>query len=114
MDRRQARRRAAAEGVARLIETITGVRPTGCPWRGYYDRECIEVLHAFAWWDKSQSRELLGDDPEAWMLEAIDVYRRVLSAVRNDVIDQDRREFERRAKGGGAPPGWSVEGGGHG
>lgn len=100
-------------GVAELVERVTGVRPDGCPWRGFYDASAVAVLRAFAWMDRGQAREWWGDDPPAWLVEATDRYRAALEAVRDDVLEQDRRERE-RARAFQAPPGWQVEGGGRG
>lgn len=97
-------------GALALVERVTGVRPDGCPWRAYYDPESVQVIRAFAWLDRHQVREFWGDDPPAWMVEALDRYRAMLEAVRFDVLEQDRKDRSRSSSP--TPPGWVMEDGG--
>lgn len=67
-------------------------------------------MRSFAWLEKGQIREIWGDDPPWWMVEAVDRYRSMVEQVRFDVLEQDRKD--RDPPPSAAPPGWVVEDGG--
>lgn len=85
---------------------MTGARPTACAWWGFFDDDVAAVIRAHAWYEKNQGREWWGDDPEAWLVEAVGLYDRVLERCRAD------RAKRTPPSGPGVviPPGWEVAG----
>lgn len=102
----------AAAGAIAAVESVTGVRPVTCPWRAYFERDVVEVLHAHRLDEKHQFYAAYGGDPPAWLATAVDLYGALLERVRS-VVRRQRREAAERARAQQAPDGWESEGGGH-
>lgn len=101
-------RSAAVLGAHDECEAVTGHRPFGCAWWGFFDPDVADVIAAHAWYEEHQVRELWGDDPEAWLVEALGIYVRALERAR---ADRQRRTAAVRAATASAPgDGWQVEG----
>jgi hypothetical protein len=64
-----------------VIQQITGIAATTCPWRAYYDPLVRDVVAV--WWstDKGNLGAVLGDDPPAVLVDALGVFGRSLSAT---------------------------------
>ena len=84
--------RAAVAGLA-AVRSVVGVEPPTCPWRAFGDPRVREVLRCFRWYEKGQVREAWGDDPPAWLVQALDIFARALDTARADIADI---EHERR------------------
>jgi len=84
----------AARASRSLLEKVTGhpAREATCPWAGFYEAEVFAVMRAHRWFEKGQAREWWGDDPEAWLVEGVEVYHDAIERTRNDVIEMKRKK----------------------
>jgi hypothetical protein len=79
-------RTAPIRATTDLVERVTGGPASGCPWRAFYRDDVAAVIRAHDWDEEGQLREWWGDDPEWWLVEALNLYRKSLKAVRADVV----------------------------
>jgi hypothetical protein len=103
----------AAAGALAAVESVTGVRPATCPWHAYSDPDVVAVLRGHRLNETHQFFSSFGDDPPAWLADAVDYYGGLLERVRA-AVRRKRQEEAERQRAGGVPSGWVEEGGGRG
>lgn len=81
----------AARAARETVSKVTGhpADELGCPWASFYDREVLAVVEAHGFWPNLSI--WLGDDPEAWLVEGVNVYHRALEASRADASELLRK-----------------------
>lgn len=88
-----------ADVVHNAIESMTGHRPTGCPWAVFADPFVQRVLVAY---DNREDGNLLWaePDPSNRLVEGVNFYGRKLSSIQAQQFAQERKEREEAAKRG--------------
>lgn len=89
---------AFVEGANGAIESITGVRPAGCPWRAFYDPLVGEVMQIATLAERGIAMAALGNDPPAILIDALALYERCRSQTSAHWLDQKRKEREQKKR----------------
>ncbi len=84
-----------AEQAFRGIESDTGTKPDGCPWRALRDPFVRQVLHVYPAWKTGH------DVNPARLRNAVQAYHAALNAI--EVADMKRERKRREAKKPGPP-----------
>jgi len=90
-----------------VVESVTGERPSTCPWAAFLDPDVADVVRAYDWHESGQCAEWWGPEPEWWIVEGVRVYHRALGRVRADAIKIEGERKKRAAPR--LPPGAVVE-----
>ena len=72
---------AALRAVLTVVEHLTHVRPTTCPWRAMSEPIVREVLEVSWACDPPNLAAVMGHDPDHKLTQAVGVYRRALRAT---------------------------------
>lgn len=85
------------DGVLNVIEDFTGYKPTGCPWRAFFDPLVERVVRAYAFFESGQ---LAWSEPHPShrLVDGMSFYHRIDGMIHGKQLRQEQEQW-RAARG---------------